>query len=131
MFRPLVLPLLALLLPTPLQAQTAPEVIDAQIAAFRAQDYVTAFGFASPTLRAIFQTPENFGRMVEQGYPMVLDPAEVRYLDHGARAGYEAQTVLIRDRDGAVFLLEYLFIGDGSTRRIAAVRILPETGAGV
>lgn len=62
---------------------------------------------------------------------MVLDPADLRYLDHAERAGREKQLVLIRDRAGRSFLLEYLFEGDGPERRIAAVRMLPETGAGV
>ncbi|MFN4101428.1 MAG: DUF4864 domain-containing protein, partial [Pararhodobacter sp.] len=76
-------------------------------------------------------TPETFGRMVAQGYPMVLDPAEVRYLDRILRRGREIQRVLILDRDGRSFLLEYTMTGDGADRRIDGVRILPETGAGV
>ncbi|WP_334192931.1 DUF4864 domain-containing protein [Pararhodobacter sp.] len=130
MRRTLLLPLF-LSLAGPAFGQSATEVIDAQIEALRQGDYETAFTFAAPALHEIFRTPANFGRMIERGYPMVLDPAEVRYLDHGERAGYEVQNVLIQDRAGAVFLLEYLFIGEGPTRRIAGVRLLPETGTGV
>src|SRR5690606_30449121 len=122
---------LFLTLAGPAGAQSSTEIIGAQIDAFRQQDFATAFDFASTDLRAMFRTPENFGRMVAEGYPMVLDPAEVQYLRHGERQGYEVQHVLIRDREGGVFVLEYLFLGEGASRRIAGVRILPETGTGV
>jgi hypothetical protein len=129
--RPSLLLPLFLALAGPAGAQSATEIIGAQIDAFRQQDFTTAFDFASAELRALFRTPENFGRMVAEGYPMVLDPAEVQYLRHGERQGYEVQHVLIRDRQGGVFLLEYLFLGEGPARRIAGVRILPESGVGV
>lgn len=121
----------ALVLPASAQERTPPQLIDAQIDAFRDGDFVTAFGFASTELRAIFGTPEAFGRMVRQGYPMVLDPAEIRYLDLGERGGAVVQRVLILDRDGRSYLLEYLMRGTGAQMRIAGVSILPETGTGV
>ena len=122
---------IALGLTGPMGAQTAPEVIGAQIDAFRAGDFDTAFEHASPGIRRMFGTPETFGRMVAQGYPMVLDPAEVRYLDRSLRRGHQIQRVLILDRDGRSFLLEYTMTGDGPGQRVDGVRILPETGAGV
>jgi len=121
----------ALTLALPVRAQTASEVISAQIDAFRDADFEEAFGYASDTLRAYFGSPENFGRMVRSGYPMVLDPAELRFIGRGERAGREVQRVLILDREGRSFLLEYEMIGEGAGLRIAGVRILPETGAGV
>ena len=130
----LLMPLVAfcaLALPVGAQTRTPPEVIDAQIDAFRDGDFATAFGFASTELRAIFGTPEVFGQMVRQGYPMVLDPAEIRYLDQGERGGAVVQRVLILDRNGRSYLLEYLMRGAGEGMRIAGVSILPETGTGV
>lgn len=112
-------------------AQTAPDIINAQIDAFREGDFGTAFDFASDNLRAIFGSSENFGRMVRNGYPMVLDPAELRFLDRGERAGRDIQRVLILDQSGRSYLLEYEMIGSGEGLRIAGVRVLPETGAGV
>ena len=96
-----------------------------------AGDFGAAFDFASDNLQAIFGSPENFGLMVRNGYPMVLDPAELRFLDRAERQGRMVQRVLILDRDGRSYLLEYEMIGDGAGMRIAGVRILPETGAGV
>ena len=113
------------------QSQTAPDIISAQIDAFRSADFEEAFTYASDNLQRIFGSPENFGRMVAGGYPMVLDPAELRFLDRGERAGREIQRVLILDQDGRSFVLEYEMIGAGADLRIAGVRVLPETGTGV
>lgn len=119
------------LLPVAAPAQTPPEIIAAQIDAFRAADFDTAFTFASDNIRAAFGDAARFGAMVAQGYPMVLDPAETRFLDRFTRVGVTFQRVLMTDRSGGVFLLEYRFAGDGDSLRIDGVRILPRTGAGV
>ena len=113
------------------ESRPIPDLITSQIEAFRARDFDTAFGFASDSLRRMFGSPENFARMVTQGYPMVLDPADVRFLGLSDRAGAQVQRVLIRDEAGRSYLLEYTVITDDETLRISAVRLLPEAGTGV
>jgi len=66
--------------PAQAQSDEIKAVIGNQIEAFLADDFATAFTFASPMIREIFRTPENFGSMVRNGYPMVWRPAEIRYL---------------------------------------------------
>ena len=78
-----------------------------QIEAFKADDFAEAFSYASPNIQALFQTPETFGRMVAQGYPMVWRPAEVRYLELREVAGTFLQQVMITDTAGATHILEY------------------------
>jgi hypothetical protein len=56
-------------------------VIEAQIAAFRADDGVTAFGFASPSIQRQFGSPAVFLAMVRSGYMAVYRPREVRFGD--------------------------------------------------
>lgn len=56
-------------------------VIGSQLDAFEADDVDRAFGFASNGIRGMFGTPERFGQMVREGYPMVWRPGEVRYLE--------------------------------------------------
>ncbi len=106
-------------------------VIAAQIEAFRTKDYPDAFEYASPAIKNLFGTAEIFGDMVERGYPMVLSPAEVRYLDLREIAGALWQRVLIRDKDGRLHLLDYQMIEGGSDWKINAVQILraPEGNA--
>lgn len=99
-------------------------VIGAQIEAFRDDDVTRAFGFASPRIRSLFGTPERFGQMVERGYPMVLRPNQVRYLELREVAGNLWQRVLITDQDGRLHLLDYQVVEGGSDWKINAVQIL-------
>lgn len=54
-------------------------VIAAQIEAFQQDDFQTAFTFASPKIQMLFGSPENFGKMVQNGYPMVWRPSDVTF----------------------------------------------------
>ena len=53
-------------------------VIGDQMAAFRRDDAVAAFGFAAPEIRDQFGTSEHFMAMVREGYQAVYRPSEVR-----------------------------------------------------
>lgn len=107
-----LLSLLILSLPRPAAAQEAQiqGVIRQQLNAFMVDDFATAFTFASPTIHAIFGSPENFGRMVAQGYPMVHRPGEVRMGDLSEERGLVWQRVEIFDRDGRKHLLDYQMV---------------------
>ncbi len=97
-------------------------VISSQIEAFQADDFTTAFTFASPTIRQIFGTPEQFGNMVRQGYPMVWRPSEVTFLEVETIDGLLWQTVRVRDQAGNVHLLDYQMIELEQGWKINAVR---------
>ncbi|WP_306115414.1 MULTISPECIES: DUF4864 domain-containing protein [unclassified Roseovarius] len=98
-------------------------VISSQIEAFQADDFTTAFTYASPTIRQIFKTPENFGTMVRQGYPMVWRPAETNFLSVEVIDGLLWQNVMIRDQAGGLHILEYQMIELGGVWKINAVRL--------
>ena len=106
-------------------------VISAQIEAFKADDFARAFTFASPTIQDVFRTPENFGAMVKNGYPMVWRPVELRYLEARVIAGQLWQKVLVKDAAGDRFLLDYRMINTAEGWRIDAVQLLelPEVSA--
>lgn len=106
-------------------------VIEAQIAAFMADDFAAAFDFASPNIQAIFGSAERFGQMVTQGYPMVHRPADLRFLEQSERAGAILQRVLISDQAGRLHVLEYEMIPAESGFVINGVRIVPGQGTGV
>ncbi|MEM1362038.1 MAG: DUF4864 domain-containing protein [Pseudomonadota bacterium] len=105
-------------------------IIDDQITAFLADDFETAFKFASPGIRGMFGTPERFGRMVREGYPMVWRPSNVEYLDLRQEADGFTQRVMVRDSSGATWLLDYSMIQRPEGWRINGVRLLtaPPTG---
>ena len=101
-----------------------------QLNAFRADDFETAFGFASPGIRSMFGTSENFGAMVRQGYPMVYRPGEVRFLDLREVAGELRQKVMIRDASGAIHLLDYEMVEGPDGWRIDGVQLLQADAVG-
>ena len=75
---------LILVLSSPLAAgekEDVQAIINGQIEAFQKDDFAAAFTYASPSIRSMFGTPENFGKMVQRGYPMVWRPKDVRFLD--------------------------------------------------
>lgn len=97
-------------------------VISSQIAAFQADDFSKAFTFASPTIQQIFGSPEQFGTMVREGYPMVWRPSEVTFLSVETIDGLLWQTVMVRDQAGAVHLLDYQMVELEDGWKINAVR---------
>ncbi len=119
----------------PLRAEPDPQaiqgIISSQIEAFLAEDADAAFAFAAPNIKRRFGTPEVFGRMVRQGYPMVWAPEDLRYLELRRIAGTWYQKVLITDDDGALHVLDYAMTETADGWRIAGVQILPAPEVGV
>ena len=105
--------------------------IQSQIDAFVAEDLETAFGFASPMIRGLFGSADQFGQMVQNGYPMVWRPGEMRYLELRDIDGALWQKVLIRDRTGRVHILDYQMIPGEDGWQINGVQILRTPGVGV
>ena len=98
--------------------------IAAQIQAFKADDFATAFTFASPNIQRLFGNPDNFGAMVRNGYPMVWRPSDVRFLELREVAGALWQKVMITDGDGAVHILDYQMIQQENVWKINGVQLL-------
>jgi len=102
-------------------------VIENQMEAFRAGDPVAAFEFASPTIRGLFGTPENFGRMVATGYPPIWQPGAVRFLGLTERGGRLQQRVEVTGPQGRTHLFDYEMIPTEAGWKINGVR--PVAGA--
>lgn len=121
---------LALSLPTVAQADPVQDTILNQIDAFKADDFATAFTFASPSIKSIFMTAENFGMMVKNGYPMVASPGTVRMLEQREISGSLWQKVMITDQGGRTHILDYQMIETPEGWQINGVQLLPEPGVG-
>ena len=126
----------ALLLALPAGAQDGPAaaiegVIQNQIEAFLRDDFETAFTYASPNIKQLFGTPERFGSMVRQGYPMVWRPSDVQYLELEEIGGRLWQKVMITDAAGTVHMLAYQMIQTADGWQINGVQVLqaPQVGA--
>ncbi len=125
-----------LVIAAPLFAQVNEDVTDiiqSQLDAFTSRNVERAYSFASPMIQGMFQTPSNFGQMVEYGYPMVWDNSEARFLDRREFQGGDIilQKVMIRDLTGVLHILEYQMIHLPQGWKINGVELLkpPQVGA--
>ena len=100
--------------------------IRAQLEAFQADDGARAFSYATPQLRDLFGTPENFMAMVRGGYQPVYRPRSVEFLDARVVGGRTGQAVRFIGPDGIPVIAIYTMERqpDGSWR-IAAVQLIP------
>lgn len=118
-------------MPAAAQDSGIQDTISGQLDAFKADDVGKAFDFASPMIRNIFRTPENFGAMVQQGYPMVWRPADVTYLEQREVAGEIWQKVRITDAAGQIHILEYQMIAVPDGWQINGVQLLRQPDVSV
>ncbi|MBF9051561.1 DUF4864 domain-containing protein [Roseobacter sp. HKCCD9010] len=104
--------------------------IQNQFEAFLADDVDDAWTYASPNIQRLFQTPERFGRMVEEGYPMVWRPGQIDYLDLQTLGGLIVQRVQIIDGQGVAHVLGYQMIETEAGWQINGVRLLRASQVG-
>lgn len=102
--------------------------IQNQFEAFKQDDFERAFSYASPNIKRIFGSHQNFGAMVQRGYPMVHRPSDVRFLDLREENGAPTQKVQVRDAGGKTHLLEYQMIETEDGWQINGVRLLKNAG---
>lgn len=102
------------------------DTIQSQLNAFQVDDGARAFSFATPQLRRLFGTPDNFMAMVRGGYMAVYRPQSVEFLDSRVVAGRTGQAVRFVGPDGDAVIAIYTMEKqpDGSWR-IAAVQLIP------
>lgn len=84
------------------------EVIEGQLDAFRVDDGDRAFSFASPSIRAMFQTSDRFMQMVRVGYPPVYRPRQVEFGQLVEFQGQPTQLVTLIGPDGRVVAAYYM-----------------------
>jgi hypothetical protein len=104
--------------------------IDAQLEAFARDDWDGAFTFASPMIQRLFGTPENFGQMVRNGYPMVWRPAWTAFVGVEPTPEGLRQTVVLTDQTGRTYVADYFMIQVDGEWRINGVVIRPQVDAG-
>lgn len=83
-------------------------VVESQLQAFRVDDGVRAFSYASPGIQAMFQTPARFMRMVRTGYQPVYRPQSVQFGRVIEYQGQPTQLVTLIAPDGDVVAAYYL-----------------------
>ena len=112
--------------PAPADQQAILGTIESQLDAFQRDDWPQAFSYATPKLRRLFGTPENFRAMVRGGYQSVYRPQTVEFLDARIIEGRTGQAVRFVGPQGDAVIAIYTMEQqpDGSWR-IAAVQLIP------
>lgn len=102
-------------------------LIQRQIEAFLRDDAEGAFSLASPRIRSIFGTADNFLAMVRSGYGAVYRPRHLAFRDLVVISGNLIQPVVVIGPDGvpvtALYIIERQ--ADGSWR-IGGCVLVPE-----
>lgn len=111
-------------------ADAIEDVIGGQLQAFNDRDVAGAWQYASPTIKRLFGSADNFGMMVQRGYPMVWDNADVRFLDLRDVSGFVWQKVMVRDAAGGLHVLDYQMIETPNGWQINGVQLLPAPDVG-
>jgi hypothetical protein len=110
-------------------AKAVRAVVEAQLAAFAADDAKRAFSYAAPSIRQMFQTPDRFMEMVRTGYPVVYRAASVIFLGPQWIEGQLIQGVQLTDADGSLWLATYrLERQPDSSWRISGCDVQPSSG---
>ena len=100
----LTLSIALVLAPAPLSAadDAIEQTIESQILAFQADDAISAYSFAAPSIKSIFPTPDIFMRMVKQGYQPVYRPQSFQFAEREVIGDQTVQFVdLIGPKGGA------------------------------
>ena len=98
--------------------------ISDQLRAFASDNFIEAFTHASPGIKDIFGTVENFSNMVKKGYPMVWRYNNFEFLNlEEIPQGY-SQIVRITDQNDKLFLLKYFMKNVAGIWKISGVSII-------
>jgi len=116
----------------PADQQAIRTAVEGQLDAFKRDDGVAAFAYASPRIQAIFKDPETFMGMVRKDYEAVYRPKLVSFRDLESIEGNLIQPVLVVGPSGvpvtALYIMERQT--DGAWR-IGGCILVPEPDKGI
>ena len=98
--------------------------ISDQLRAFASDNFIEAFTHASPGIKDIFGTVENFSSMVKTGYPMVWRYNNFEFLNLEETPQGYSQIVRITDQNDKLFLLKYFMKNVAGIWKISGVSII-------
>ena len=98
--------------------------ISNQLKAFAADDFTEAFTHASPGIKDIFGSVENFSNMVKKGYPMVWRYNNFQFLKLEETAQGYSQIVRITNKKDELFLLKYYMQNISGIWNISGVSVI-------
>ena len=102
--------------------------ISSQIDAFKEKDVKKAYTFAAPNIQAQFPSPDIFGLMVRNGYPVIWNPKNYKFTSFKDLGNRCIQRVLFQSYDGSLESYDYLLEKDGNLWKIAGVLTINSAG---
>ena len=105
-------------------------VIKSQVAAFRQDNGVAAFSFASPTIRPKVGAASTFLAMVAAHYRPVYRPQQLEFLDLKSVEGQLVQRVMVVGPEGTLVLAMYSMVRIDGRWRINGCFLVRPPGQG-
>ena len=95
--------------------------ISSQIDAFKKNDVEEAYTFAAPNIQAQFPSPETFGLMVRNGYPIIWKPKSFKFVKFKNLGDKCIQRVLFQSYNGSLETYDYILEKNNKEWKIAGV----------
>ena len=102
--------------------------ISSQIDAFKQNDVKKAYTFAAPNIQAQFPSPDIFGLMVRNGYPIIWKPKSYKFTTFKDLGNRCVQRVLFQSYNGSLESYDYILEKNGSVWKIAGVLTIKSAG---
>ena len=102
--------------------------ISSQIDAFKDNDVKKAYTFAAPNIQAQFPSPDIFGLMVRNGYPIIWKPKSYKFTTFKDLGNRCVQRVLFQSYNGSLESYDYILEKNGSVWKIAGVLTIKSAG---
>ena len=102
--------------------------ISSQIDAFKQNDVKKAYTFAAPNIQAQFPSPDIFGLMVRNGYPIIWKPKSYKFTTFKDLGNRFIQRVLFQSYNGSLESYNYILEKNGSVWKIAGVLTIKSAG---
>ena len=97
------------------------DTISSQIDAFKQNDINKAYTFAAPNIQAQFPSPEVFGLMVRNGYPVIWRPKSFKFTKFKDLGDRIIQRVLFQSYQGSLETYDYILEKYADLWKIAGV----------
>ena len=104
------------------------ETISSQIDAFKQEDLKRAYNFAAPNIQAQFPSPEVFGLMVRNGYPVIWRPKSFKFTEFKDFGNRCIQRVLFQSYNGSLEYYDYILEKSNNVWKIAGVLTINLSG---
>ena len=103
------------------ESEMVRNTISSQIEAFKENNIEKAYTFAAPNIQAQFPTPEVFGMMVRNGYPVIWKPKSFKFTKFQDLGNKSIQRVLFQSYDGRLETYDYILEKYDGLWKIAGV----------